>query len=87
MVDATARSCQHLQRYGFSGVELSCGHGHLFHQFLSPWSNRREDSYGGDWAGRTRLIAETVQAIRAACRTGSGRGCRIWTSSGDCGHR
>ncbi len=68
MVEATARSCQLLQRYGFSGVELSCGHGHLFHQFLSPWSNRREDAYGGDWAGRTRLIAETVQAIRAACR-------------------
>lgn len=40
MVDATARSCQHLQRYGFSGVELSCGHGHLFHQFLSPWRLR-----------------------------------------------
>lgn len=68
MVEATARSCRLLQRYGFSGVELSCGHGHLFHQFLSPWSNRREDAYGGDWAGRTRLIAETVQAIRAACR-------------------
>jgi len=68
MVDATARSCRLLQRYGFSGVELSCGHGHLFHQFLSPWSNRRDDRYGGDWAGRTRLVAETVQAIRAACR-------------------
>lgn len=70
MVEATARSCQLLQRYGFSGVELSCAHGHLFHQFLSPWSNRREDVYGGDWAGRTRLIAETVQAIRAQCRPG-----------------
>jgi len=70
MVQATARSCLMLQDYGFSGVELSCGHGHLFHQFLSPWSNRREDAYGGDWAGRTRLVAETVQAIRAQCRPG-----------------
>ena len=33
---------------GWSGVELSAGHGHLFHQFLSPWANRREDDYGGD---------------------------------------
>jgi 2,4-dienoyl-CoA reductase-like NADH-dependent reductase (Old Yellow Enzyme family) len=62
-----AHSARLLQGYGFSGVELSCGHGHLFHQFLSPWSNRREDDYGGDWVGRTRFVAEIVQAIRAIC--------------------
>ncbi len=69
LVADTAHSARLLQRYGFSGVELSCGHGHLYHQFLSPWSNRREDTYGGDVAGRTRFIAETVQAIRAECGT------------------
>ena len=66
-VDSVAKSSRRLQGYGFSGVELSCGHGHLFHQFLSPWSNRRDDSYGRDWTGRTRFIAEMVQAIRTAC--------------------
>ena len=66
-VDSVAQSSRRLQEYGFSGVELSCGHGHLFHQFLSPWSNRRDDTYGRDWAGRTRFVAEMVQAIRAAC--------------------
>ena len=53
-------SALRLKRCGFSGVEISAGHGHLFHQFLSPWSNAREDEYGGDLAGRTRLIAEMI---------------------------
>ncbi len=39
----------------------------MFHQFLSPWSNRRDDDYGGDWEGRTRIVAELVRALRAAC--------------------
>jgi dimethylglycine catabolism A len=56
-----------LRDCGFSGVELSAGHGHLFHQFLSPWSNRREDAWGGDRSGRTRLVVELMAAIRARC--------------------
>lgn len=67
MIAGFAESAAKLQQCGFSGVEISAGHGHLFHQFLSPWSNRREDDYGGDWAGRTRLVAEIVSGIRALC--------------------
>jgi 2,4-dienoyl-CoA reductase-like NADH-dependent reductase (Old Yellow Enzyme family) len=64
IADFTA-SARHLARCGFSGVELSAGHGHLFHQFMSPWSNRREDRWGGDFEGRLRLLGETIEAIRA----------------------
>src|SRR5665213_713585 len=67
MIAGFSESAAKLQQCGFSGVEISAGHGHLFHQFLSPWSNRREDDYGGDWAGRTRLVAELVSGIRALC--------------------
>ncbi len=67
MIDEFAASAARLERCGFSGVELSAGHGHLFHQFLSPWSNRRDDEYGGDFAGRLRFVAELITAIRAAC--------------------
>ena len=67
MSDDFAQSAARLKRCGFSGVEISAGHGHLFHQFLSPWSNVREDAYGGDLAGRTRLISEMIAALRAAC--------------------
>jgi len=67
LIDEWAAGCRRLQGAGFSGVEISAGHGHLFHQFLSPWSNRREDAYGGDLDGRTRLLRELMAAIRAAC--------------------
>ena len=67
MNDEFAQSALRLKRCGFSGVEISAGHGHLFHQFLSPWSNAREDEFGGDLTGRTRLITEMIGGIRAAC--------------------
>jgi dimethylglycine catabolism A len=66
-VEGIAQSSQRLQRCGFSGVEISAGHGHLFHQFLSPRSNIRTDEYGGDWEGRTRFVAEIQSAIRQTC--------------------
>jgi len=67
LIEQVAESASHLKDCGFSGVEISAGHGHLFHQFLSPHANRREDEYGGDWNGRTRFVAELVVALRAAC--------------------
>ncbi len=69
LIAEIAESAAYLQACGFSGVEISGGHGHLFHQFLSPHSNRRDDEYGGDWDGRTRIVAELVAALRDACGT------------------
>jgi 2,4-dienoyl-CoA reductase-like NADH-dependent reductase (Old Yellow Enzyme family) len=51
---------------GFKAVEVHSAHGYLLHQFLSPLSNRRTDGYGGDFAGRTRLVREVVSAVRAS---------------------
>jgi 2,4-dienoyl-CoA reductase-like NADH-dependent reductase (Old Yellow Enzyme family) len=67
LIEEFAQSSLHLKKCGFSGVELSCGHGHLFHQFMSPRSNRRDDDYGVTREGRVRLVAELVAAIRALC--------------------
>jgi len=66
-IESAAQSSARLKRCGFSGVEVSGGHGHMFHQFLSPRSNWREDEYGGDFEGRARLLVELCQAIRADC--------------------
>lgn len=70
MIEGFAEGSLRLQRCGFSGVELSAGHGHIFAQFMSAWSNNREDAYGGDFDGRMRLVVETIAAIRAACGSG-----------------
>ncbi|MGX1542265.1 NADH:flavin oxidoreductase/NADH oxidase [Streptomyces adustus] len=50
---------------GFQVAEIHGAHGYLIHQFLSPHSNQRTDTYGGDFAGRTRFALEVVDAVRA----------------------
>lgn len=50
---------------GFRVIEIHAAHGYLFHEFLSPLSNTREDSYGGSFENRTRALRDTVAAVRA----------------------
>jgi 2,4-dienoyl-CoA reductase-like NADH-dependent reductase (Old Yellow Enzyme family)/thioredoxin reductase len=58
--DAAHRACQ----AGFELIEIHGAHGYLVNQFLSRFSNIREDQYGGDVAGRTRFAREIVEEIR-----------------------
>lgn len=76
-VAMVAERALRLQRAGFSGVELSACHGHLFHLFLSPRANHRDDGYGGDANGRTRWLAEMTRAIQAACGAGFAVGIKL----------
>jgi 2,4-dienoyl-CoA reductase-like NADH-dependent reductase (Old Yellow Enzyme family) len=66
MIEDFAGSSRRLQSCGFSGVELSACHGHLFHQFMSPWMNTRDDEFGGDIEGRLRFMRRLLRAIRQA---------------------
>jgi 2,4-dienoyl-CoA reductase-like NADH-dependent reductase (Old Yellow Enzyme family) len=49
--EATERS----KRAGFDGVELHIGHGYLFTSFVSPYTNKRTDEYGGSLENRASL--------------------------------
>lgn len=50
---------------GFQALNIHGAHGYLIHSFLSPISNRRDDKYGGDLAGRMRFALEVAEAVRA----------------------
>ncbi|HEY4117868.1 MAG TPA: NADH:flavin oxidoreductase [Byssovorax sp.] len=70
--DAAVRA----HRAGFDGVELHGAHGYLLCQFLGA-HNTRVDGYGGDFAGRARLIRECTRAARAAVPASFVVGARI----------
>lgn len=51
---------------GFEAVGIHMAHGYLLHEFLSPLSNRRTDSYGGNLENRARLPRRIARDIRKA---------------------
>ena len=66
IIDAFAAAAERSVRAGFRVIEIHSAHGYLLHQFLSPHTNKREDEFGGSFAGRTRLTVEVARAVRAA---------------------
>lgn len=51
---------------GFDGIEIHGAHGYLISQFLSEYSNRRTDAYGGSVEKRYRFAREVIEAVRQA---------------------
>ena len=56
-----------VKKAGADGVELHAAHGYLLQQFLSPYTNRREDDYGGSLENRMRLLKEIIEGVKAEC--------------------
>lgn len=48
---------------GFDGVEVHGAHGYLINQFLSSYSNQRDDGYGGSVENRFRFAREVIDAV------------------------
>jgi 2,4-dienoyl-CoA reductase-like NADH-dependent reductase (Old Yellow Enzyme family) len=57
------------RKAGFDAVEVHAGHGYLLSQFLSPWTNHRQDRYGGSLENRLRFPATVIRRVRQALGT------------------
>jgi len=65
VVEGFKKAAQRALAAGFDYVEIHAAHGYLLHEFLSPLSNSRTDSYGGSFENRTRLLIQVVDAVRS----------------------
>lgn len=61
--DFVAAACR-ARDAGFEWLELHFAHGYLAQSFFSVHANQRTDQYGGDFAGRSRFLLETLSAVR-----------------------
>lgn len=64
LVKAYAQCARRVKECGFDCVEIHGAHGYLINQFMSPFSNKRNDEYGGTLINRMRFPIEIVQAVR-----------------------
>ena len=64
IVDAFAQGARRAKDAGCDFVELHGAHGYLITQFLSRFSNKRDDEYGGSFDNRMRFLTEIFQAVR-----------------------
>jgi 2,4-dienoyl-CoA reductase-like NADH-dependent reductase (Old Yellow Enzyme family) len=68
-VEAFGRAAREAKESGFDAVELHYGHGYLVSQFLSPFTNRRRDRFGGALKNRLRLPVAVLRRVRDAVGT------------------
>lgn len=80
VIEAHVVSARHVKQAGCDGLEIHAAHGYLPQQFLSPYTNRRDDEYGGSLENRLRFLRRLIVAVRDELGSGYPLGLRI---SGD----
>jgi len=63
-ITAFGDAAERAVKSGFDAIQIHSAHGYLLSQFLSPYYNRRNDSYGGKLENRARFLFEVYKEIR-----------------------
>ena len=67
MISAFVAAAVRCRKSGFDGVEIWAAYHSLLEQFWTPWSNVRDDDWGGSLQNRTRISMRILEGIRKAC--------------------
>ena len=67
LVEAFSEAALRAKKSGYDGVEIHGAHGYLLSQFMSSFSNKRTDKYGGNLMSRLRFPLEIIESIRKKC--------------------
>ncbi|MBB1250556.1 FAD-dependent oxidoreductase [Rhizobium sp. G21] len=66
-IDGFVQAARRCKEAGFDGVEVWAAYLGMVDQFWTPWSNRRDDAWGGSLENRTRMSREIMTRIREVC--------------------
>lgn len=64
LIEAFGDAAVRAKTAGYDGVEVHGAHGYLIAQFLSPYSNKRSDEFGGPLHNRVRFVCEIIKNIK-----------------------
>lgn len=64
LIDDYVQAVDRVKRSGADGVQLHIAHGYALSQFISPYTNRRTDEWGGNFENRTRILREIIARCR-----------------------
>ena len=65
VINAFGKAAERAAQAGADGIQLHAAHGYLINEFLSPFFNHRDDTWGGSEENRFRLIKEILIAVKA----------------------
>ncbi|MFQ5956232.1 MAG: NADH:flavin oxidoreductase [Candidatus Brocadiales bacterium] len=64
VVSCFGQAARRAQEAEFDGIEIHAAHGYLLSEFLSPYTNHRDDEWGGTVENRIRIVLEVLKACR-----------------------
>jgi len=64
LIDKFGEAARRSIQAGFDLIEIHGAHGYIINQFLSPYTNRRNDEYGGSFENRMLFPLEVIKRVR-----------------------